>query len=187
MYFPSVISVMVNLIQSAYHGTQPTSRRGHSPESLPDARGEDSRLATVIYFSTFVDLLLEHFLENVADALPIPRGVYERLMSDHMYARVRTEKLFPALTGQTWRQALTRVSKNDGCDYAEVAQFAKEVAQKRNALLHEGDKWAISEELPEQCINRSSQLADLFVALHNEYVFPLYQKSGKPYFVGPQG
>jgi hypothetical protein len=185
LYFPMAITTILDLMQSAFHRGGVASRAvGHEVEAS-EQRNDGSRLATIIYFATLTDLLLEHFLLEVAGARKIELPIAEHLLRESPYRRGRIGKLFPLFTHTTLKEAVSIVSDKEHMDFASTVSLAKDVNDKRNDLLHAGDKWSITAELPEECINRSPELVRLFVALHNHFVHPVYKDSPEMYFTYP--
>jgi len=180
-YFPSSIRDVLDMMQSAFHRGLTTPPFVDSTVGTPTQTADGSRLATIIYFSTLSDLLLEHFLREIASARDVTSPVVEYLLRETPYTRGRIEKLFPLLTQTKFGKAVSLVSNRTQRDYATIVTLAKDTNAKRNDLLHAGDKWAIAAGLPEECIDRSPELFELFASLHNEFVHPIYYNSLTPY------
>jgi len=166
-------------MQEIYH-SGPTPRRGH--ESPAPAR-HDHRLAVVIFFCTLGEVLLEHFLREAMMALDLPSAVQDRLLADNLYAKQRLEKVFPTVTGTKWKAAMAQLAPAQQPLYSNTVEFYLDAVEARNRFLHDGNKWAIPEEMPEKCIRAISPLVSLFVALHNSIVRAIYRREGKPYYM----
>jgi hypothetical protein len=112
-------------------------------------------------------------------ALKIPEKGHEIILNDNQTHSSKMNSLFPALVGVTWKKAITEINKSDEIDYAATDKYVKQVADARNAFLHKGQKYAINAEMPEACLNNIWPLLNIFVALHNKYVFPVYSEDLK--------
>lgn len=186
-YFPRSIREILDMMQSAFHCGLTTPPFVDSTEETPTQTADGSRLATIIYFSTLNDLLLEHFLREIASARDVPYTLVEYMLRETPYTRGRVEKLFPLLTQIKFSKAVTLISNKKQKDYATIVTLARDTNTKRNDLLHAGDKWAIAAGLPEECIDRSPEIFELFASLHNEFVHPIYFNSATPYLRLPAG
>jgi hypothetical protein len=109
--------------------------------------------------------------ENVSD------GLQERLLTDNKFHVQKQDKLFYSLTGDKWQEAIKKAAEVDSADYLEVDKFVKDIANKRNLFIHEGNSWSIDRDLVTNCIKRLRQLLHLYVTLHNLYVHSRYKDS----------
>lgn len=139
---------------------------------LRDDQFNTQLLATVIFFCSLTEILLYRFLVNLMNQRKIDRTIQARLLSDNLSIKLRVEKLFPALAGHSWKDAVKLIStKSKVYDYSDTVDFyVKSAAPARNKFLHEGDKWAISEDLAKKCIFYGKRIVCFFVELHNYYV-----------------
>jgi hypothetical protein len=168
-YFPAAVWSLVDLIQGSYHlGEKPASAGVQTDDSL-----KDQRLAVVVFFCTLGEVLLHHFLKEYMSSQGLPTRLQERLLNDNRFVNERVEKLFPALTGIKWKDAVQSLTKDSKIDYEKTVRFFRDTAQKRNTLLHQGDKLVIQASLPTQCMRHIWPLLCLFVALHNRYLVGL--------------
>ncbi len=167
-YFPLSALSLIDLMQEFYHLKQ----GGAAANSVPVERNEGNhRLAVVIFFCALVEVLLQHFLEERMSKMGLPHEIQGRLLDDNLSVKQRVQRLFPTLTGVKWEKAVATLSERVDLDYSEAAKFYYQQASRaRNKFLHGGNKWAIPQDMPEQCISHIWPLVCLFVALHNEYV-----------------
>ena len=163
LYFPISIRVLVDLMQQAYHS--PPSDGPHGPQ------GRD--VGTVLYFCTLRETLLNHFLVQVLRAQKVPVSLIDRLLEDNRMASQKFGKLFASVVGQKWDSAVDQASRRLITKFSSVSQLMRRAAEIRNNFLHEGAVWAVTRELSTECMNSASQMAQLFVAFHNEHVHPL--------------
>jgi hypothetical protein len=164
-YFPLPALSLIDLMQEFYHTPPP----GPMNETFPPE--QNHKLAVVIFFCTLGEVLLQHFLEEGLYKLRIPYDVQSRLLEDHLFVKQRVDKVFPLVTGnKKWKASVKMLSKRGSMDYTETVAFYETAADKRNLFLHRGNKWAIADEMPEQCMQHIQPLLYLFVDLHNEFI-----------------
>jgi len=161
-YFHLGIVSTINLIQEFYH--TPGKHDLYSVGS--------HKLAVVVFFCTLVETLLENILRERMCAQKIHGQVQERLLSDNLTSKQRTNKLFPALFNNTWKEAVAKAARaQPKMDYPGTLDYFLKVVKARNRFLHPpGSKWAIGLDMPRQCLRRIPSLLGLFVWLHNHYV-----------------
>ncbi len=134
------------------------------------------KYAVVIFFATLREVLLENLLYDLMIAQQLPGGVCKRLFADSPMHKQRMDKLFPTLAGVTWKKAVSTVNSKCELDYVELDGFVERIVVARNKFLHRGSKYAITENMAEECIRHIWPLLNLHVFLHNEYVVPYYKK-----------
>lgn len=173
-YFGLPIHALVNLMQESFHQKPTQSSR------LPSS-GNAHKLAVVIYFCTLGEVLLEHFLRELMEALQLPRSVQDRILEDNLFAKVRVEKVFPSLVGEKWNTVLRELSKNTKLNYEETVKFYLQVVKARNLFLHKGNKWAIPESMAEECMEEIWSLMNLYAQLHNRFIPAHYVASKRQY------
>jgi hypothetical protein len=171
-YFHLEVVTLIDLMQEIYHSS-PSPRQGSQPSRSPK---RDHQLAVVIFFCTLGEVLLGHFLREAMIALNLPKGVIDRLLSDHQYAKQRIEKVFPSVTGRKWKKTVEQLSSSAKLDYSTTVDFYLQAVEARNKFLHDGVKWAIPEGMPEKCMRTIGPLLNLFVALHNMIVCETYRQ-----------
>lgn len=159
-YFSLSVIALVDLIQDYYQ----LSRNSQF------ASQEKHRLATVIFFCTFGEVLLENFLVECMSKQGISSEVQQRLLDDSQFAKQRIDKLFPLFTGISWSNAIKILDTQSELHYSKTIAFYLDATKKRNKILHKGSVWSISSEMSEECVKNVWVLISLFVALHNEYV-----------------
>ena len=170
IYFPSNVQSMIDLMQEFYHQEQNPSL---DSAVATDKSGENHRLAVVIFFCTLAEVLLEHFLRKLMDEKKLPREIQDRLLDDNLLVKQRVQKLFPTLTGVKWKTTVTKLEKDVTLDFVGTIKFYQRASRERNNFLHKGYKWAITQDMPEQCIRHIWPLVSLFVALHNKHIASL--------------
>jgi hypothetical protein len=172
-YFDISVWSLINLIQEFYH------KDGKAQQSPTGTQlGTNSPLAVVIFFATLREVLLKHFLTEIMIAQRLTVGVSKRLFDDNQSQSQMLNHLFPALSGGVkWNQALNRVQPQLTFDPFDLNKFLIAIADARNSCLHAGSHWAIEKQLAEQCMLRISEVLELYVALHNEFVPAQYHKT----------
>jgi len=162
-YFHIGILSTINIIQELYHTTTiKPSINSVNPH----------KLATVVFFCTLVEALLENLLREHMCAHKIPSDIQERLLADNLTSKQRVTKLFPTIFSDKWETAISKASQsNPQKKYKVALELFLKAVSARNRLLHPpGNKWAIGIDLPRQCIFHLPTLLDLFVWLHNNYI-----------------
>lgn len=173
MYFDLSVHALINLMQESFHAT--------SWETLENATAGISSesahyLSVVVFFCTLREVLLRRFAYELLVAQKIPARICKRLLADNSVHTQRQGKLFPSLTGEKWKNAIRKLSMDGNLDYVELNEFLKQAVDARNKFLHEGSKWAIDKAMAEGCMRSIWPLLNLFVDLHNHYVYPFYSR-----------
>jgi hypothetical protein len=128
---------------------------------------ESHRLAILVFFCTLGEILLQQFLERCMLRLNLPTQIQKRLLQDNLFPPQRIERLFPILTGASWKQAVSAASKHAETNFQSTVIFYKEASEGRNLLLHLGNKWAVPTDMARKCFDQIAPLIKLFVELHN--------------------
>lgn len=161
-YFPASVLSMLNLIQEQYH----------LGPSLADEQGSSKipthHVAIIIFFCTLLEALLNNLLIHIMHENNVPEGVITRLLKDHKNKEGRVGKVFPSITGKKWSATLTELCNERSYDYIAVEKFYNDTADIRNKFIHTGQKWSISLDLPDKCLNNLESTINLFVDLHNK-------------------
>lgn len=165
VYFPVSVPSLMDLMQKFYHFKEEATQSSKIPSNQNES---DYRLAVVIFFCSLGEVLLHHFLKKCMLKMSLQPRIWERLFDDNLSVRQRVEKLFPALTGVKWNKAVAMLNENVELDYIEASEFYQRASVARNKFLHEGSKWAIPDDMPEQCIRHIWPVMCLFVDLHKQ-------------------
>lgn len=139
-------------------------------DTYAERHKNDHLLIVVILFCAFVEVLLQNFLEGFMHKLGLTYEVQQEHLRDNLFMTKRIKKLFPELTKAEWVEVVTMLSKRANRDYMKTNEFCMHAADARNKFLHNGNMYAIPQDMPEQCIRHIWPLLHLFVDLHNEYV-----------------
>jgi len=169
MFFSSEIFSLLQLIEDFYFAENDPI---DSKDDFVNNEINRNDLAIIIFFCSFVETLIDHFLMVLMNKMQLPNKVQERLLDDNLSSKQRIEKLFRSLTNIKWKTALNKLNKDyKQFDFVGTVNFyINSVKPLRNRLLHRGDKWSISKETSEKCVNYTKQFLYLFVALNNKYV-----------------
>ena len=178
LHFSLPTPALINLMQESFHQRPTQSNR------LPTGANAH-KLAVVIYFCTLGEVLLEHFLRELMDALQLPTSVRNRILNDNLSSKERVEKVFPSLVGKKWNAVIKELGKTSKLDYEKTVKFYLKVVQARNLFLHRGNKWTIPEGMPEECMEETWPLINLYVELHNRFVPALYAAQKRQYRAYP--
>lgn len=171
LYFGLNAYVLVNSIQDFYslRNAQPPV----TPQSITDpiySNETDTRVVIPLLFCTLWDVLTTDLCRNVMNAKNIDEGLQTQLLSDYRFSSQKRDKLFPALTGETWKKALAGITKSEGIKYGELFKFFLEISAKRNAFVHEGYYWQFKDEELERIPEELKPTFNLFAALHNRWI-----------------
>lgn len=162
-YFHLGILSMIDLMQEFYHTL---------PKMSSAASVDPHKLATVVFFCSLAEALLENIIRERMCMQKIQVPVQERLLSDNLTSKQRTEKLFPVLFSDTWKEAILKAKRaQPRMDYVGTLDFFLKAVKARNKFLHPpGNRWAIGLNMPGQCLRATPVLLELFVWLHNHYI-----------------
>lgn len=174
LYFALPAHTLINLMQDSFH--QKSTRSDRVPTG-----GNAHKPAVVIYFCTLGEVLLEHFLRELMDALQLPKSVRDRILDDNLFPKGRVEKVFPSLVSEKWNAVVKDLSRNSKLDYEKTVKLYLEAVEARNRFLHRGNKWAISEGMPKECMEEIWALMNLYAELHNRFVPALYAAQRREY------
>jgi len=163
--------VLVNSIQDFYflrRASPPVDAGGiaahiHTNET-------DTCIVIPLLFCTLYEGLTTQLCQNIMRAKALDKPLQERLLSDHRYAKEKREKLFPALTGEKWNDALAELTKAAQLNYTEHFDFFLTVNRKRNKFIHEGSHWHFTDQELERIPEELWTTFSLFTQLHNRYV-----------------
>jgi hypothetical protein len=184
LYFGLPVNILTNLIYEEGESDARKIRVDSGPKPRPRATAHE--IATVVFFCTLGEVLLEHFLKELMIAHRIPRGAMKRLLDDNLYPKRRIDKLFPALTGRKWKDAIQDLGRQHELPFGDANQFYLRAAAARNSFLHKGNRWAIRPGMQAECVTQTTTLILLFAALHNLFVRPFYGPQ-RPYLSPPSG
>ena len=171
-YFSFSIMSLIDLMQEFYHLNKSDTSMPANPERV----AKNHHLAVVIFFCTLGEVLLQDFLQECMTKQGLSRQIQSRLLDDNLFVKQRVDKLFPLLTGVSWNRAIRTLSNHGKIDFTKTVKLYQFVSNKRNMLLHRGNKWVIPSEMPEQCVREIEPLISLFVALHNKYFKDMSEK-----------
>jgi len=167
LHFGISVFALIDLMQEAYHRVRPASEAGWS-YAWHDSE-KDHQLGVVIYYTTLGEVLLDQLFTNKIRQLGLPKSVAGRLLSDHQTMLARVDKLFPALMAAKWRETIRIISQRTGLDFQDPVTFYLKARRARNLFLHEGNKWAVSSDMPGACLKNIQPLLTLFMELHNQF------------------
>lgn len=169
LYFSINIPILIDLMQESYH----TKTNGTIVRLYEGAGPHD--ISVVIYFCALREILLDKLIMEILIAKQITEGVRQRLLSDNKFHIQKQDKLFYALTGKKWKNAVKTLNEEANIDFVEIDKFISKAVDSRNDFIHEGSKWSIDRELSTSCMNNIKGLINLYVGLHNNYVHPIYK------------
>lgn len=166
-YFHNAFGTLANLIQNYY---QLVNDNNFSPET--PIKPYDIQLTVVIFFCSFVEVLLEHFLRELMSSKGVSKNDQEKKLVDYKFVYNRVNNLFNEYTGEKWKVVVADLSRSskERFDYKKVNDFYVNEARKaRIEFLHKGDLSLITPEMPKECNDNIPPLVSLFVDLHNRY------------------
>lgn len=171
-YFHTGILMLIDLVQEAYLAI---------PSFSPEDETADRRAilahtaAVIVFFCTLKETLLYNFLWELAAAQDIPTPIIERLFTDNSMFSQRIYKLFPSLAGEPWDEAMSKLTAKYSIDFVALSALFKSVTDIRNDFVHKGFTFKIEPEIATSCLQNVFPAMNLFVSLHNEYVFQCYK------------
>jgi hypothetical protein len=173
-YFGLKVDSLITLMQEFYHSKQLITNEFGEVQDLKWIG--NVKLPVIIFFATLREVLLDNLLQELFLARGLPEDICDRLLADSPTYKQRLDKLFRALTGEKWKNALKIISEEQSFDFIALNDFVGEIVNARNTFLHTGIKWAIKEEMAEQCLRNIYPLLSMYTILHNKYVVK-YHKS----------
>jgi hypothetical protein len=166
-FFPLHAASIINRIQEAYFLPELVT-----PEAVADPLAkEERRLPVVLHFVTLGEVLLAHFLRRGLISQGKPRDLINKLLDRNLGSRERLHTLFAVVANHDWEQATAEIMTGSSIDYKTVSSLYLEARKARNEVLH-GRSWTVPEGLPARCAQGIWPLLNMFVALHNKFIFP---------------
>jgi hypothetical protein len=166
IYFNVPILGLVDLIQEAY-GAIPL----HAGESsFPENPEMTHSISVIVFFSTLREALLVRLIDELMICQNLSIELQDRLYKDYNSHNERLFKLFPALAGLTWDDALKTIQTQTGRDFSSVSDTLKEIADIRNRFIHKVNYFGITYHDASKCIENLYPTFELFVALHNLFI-----------------
>jgi hypothetical protein len=172
-YFHLSLLGIVDLIQEAYERIPENSPTSSYSINIP---GSAHCTSVVIFYCVLREALLERLIEELMSFQYLSDNLRERLTKDYASHYDRLFKLFPALTGVSWDEALKCVHSETGKDFGPISNTLKEMADARNRFIHETNIYSINRDTAKQCIESIYGTFELFVELHNLLVHPKHKK-----------
>ncbi len=166
-FFKRPIHTLVDLIQTAFSLERTLPGEGGSPGVFSNF---DQTVACLLFFTRLSDVAIDHLLRGILRSQNLPPHVCKRLLSDHADYHSRVGRLFPTLTGKTWRGAIETLASEGGLEYVETAIFRQRAATTLEAFLQLGELPENGHEVSATCVLRISPLLDLHANLHNRFV-----------------
>lgn len=166
-FFKRPIHTLVDLIQAAFQleRSQPVK---HSPPGT--FSNFDQTVACLLFFTRLSDVAIEHLLRGILRSQNLPPHVCKRLLTDHADYHSRVGRLFPTLTGKTWRGSIETLASERGLEYVETAIFRQRAASILESFLQLGELPENRQEVSATCVLKISPLLDLHANLHNRFV-----------------
>ena len=174
-FFDVSILSIIELVQESFCAIpEATKKLGRYP--VEPVRAHTG--ATIVFFCTLKELLLDRFLDSLAHVQGLSQAVIDRLQADNDSHSRRLTRLFPALVGVSWEDALQTLDPHDRGKYDDLNAFLKNITDERNLFL--GADWNLSKPLADDCIRSLFPVLNLFVALHNKYIHALLLRQCAP-------
>ncbi len=162
LYYSVNIRVLVDLVQQTFHSNAPL-KSVYGPQA--------PNIGTILLFCTLREALLNHFLQRLLFAQRVPVPIIKKLFDDNKLANQKF-KLFQAVVGKEWNEAVSVASTTENCNFAQISDLMKVSAEIRNKFMHEARGWDATREVATDCVNGLKPLFNLFVVLHNIYICP---------------
>lgn len=171
-YFHFSVYILIDLMQESFH-SKPWKKTNSTEMRENTERAH--YVSVVLFFCTLKEVILYRLIQFLLSVQKVPNGIFERLLDDNKFYTDRINKLFPSLTGKKWKQAIKELDKDKKSSYGDLNDFFEKTAIARNRFLHEGNKFVIDKAMAEQCMRNIFPLLNLFMELHNRYVYPLWK------------
>lgn len=171
MFFDSTPLTIIDLLQEAYCAIPVKADASQLFSSPPELA---HTAAVVIFFCILRETLLERFLSSVMRALDLPEAIQDRLSADNHQHMQRLQKLFPALVGINWDEAIDQVQADTSESLTKLDTFLKRVSNVRNTFVHKGFDFRMEQSLAKECLENVSPMLLFFTLLHNRFVHPRY-------------
>jgi hypothetical protein len=169
-FFDLSVLAMIDLLQEAFRAIpEPSSDKDDQLE-----REHSHGAAVLIYYCIIRELLLIRFSKAMMVGLNLPLPVQERMDADNDTHTARLFKLFPALTGVKWDEALKTLPSPKGYDWLALNQYLETVSKERNKFMHDGMFYKGGRTEAEECVKNLFPLLELFIELNNKFVHPFY-------------
>ncbi|UCH84919.1 MAG: hypothetical protein JSW50_04315 [Candidatus Latescibacterota bacterium] len=166
-YFTKPVHVIIDLMQDTYQSTSLTAR---GPTADIPQLDLGHSLALLLFFCQLFEVVQEHVLRQIMSATGIPQHAADRILADNRDPRRRVGKIFPTVTGESWRRAIEALAADRNVDYIDTLRFLKRSIDLRDAFAVTADLTPVDDELGKACILRIDPLLDLYVSIHNRYV-----------------
>ena len=166
VFYDLSVLVFVDLIQEAYNSLPPGNDGvGDNMERVHAHSG-----SVLILYCILKELLLLRFIDSLMTSQNIPNAIRERLVADNDSHSRRLLKLFPALTGAKWNEALDLLRLAMKYDWIAIDEFIEKATRARNEFIHEGNFQVANRQIASECLMNLFPLLELFVALNNTYL-----------------
>jgi len=170
MFFRLGATIIIQLIETSYFRWPEQS----SHDEVSRRRREELRnSATLIFFCTLKELLLETFTEDIMEALHLNQEERTCLREEYSTHSKRLHGLLPTLIKTSWQDALSSLPIERREQYCTLDRFLKDATKRRNDLLHDANWLASDDEIATSCVRAIPQILELYVDLHNQFVHPL--------------
>ena len=165
-FFKRPIHSLVDLTQTAFH-----LGRAQTGEKIPVSAvsGLDQAIACLLFFTRLGDAALDQLIRSILRAQRLPPHICKRLLADHTDYRSRIGKLFPSLTGKSWRGSVEELA-GTGEEYIETLVFRQRASTVLEAFFQLGEPPEKRDELSATCVLRVGPLLQLHAEIHNVFV-----------------
>ncbi|MDD8018448.1 MAG: hypothetical protein PHP42_08745 [Bacteroidota bacterium] len=117
---------MIELIQESY---QKLMNIETDKTNYPSGNERTQSASVVLFFCTVKEILLEGFISDRMHYLKLPNSIQRRLGIDYNTHNDRLKKLFPALVGLKWDDALKELTQQQKNNYFGTSNFLKEITR----------------------------------------------------------
>ena len=177
VFFRLGVSIIIQLIETSYFRWPEQS----TYDELSRQRREDLRnSATLIFFCSLKELLLETFTEDMMEALRLKPEEQTSLREQYSTHSKRLQYLMPAMTGKSWHDALSSLPLERREQHSNLDGFLEHATRKRNDLLHDVNLLAFDEDIATSCFRAIPMILELYVDLQNQFVHPVIAAEGMP-------
>lgn len=131
----------------------------------------EANLGVLIIFNVLVEVLLDDFVKRLMCKFKIPIKLQEKILKSNLLIKQKTYEIIPAITDEKWEDIARDLDEtNKKYNYDDMLEFCKKARKQRSEYLHEGNQYAIQNDMADKCIDNFEPLLQFFVDLNNKYI-----------------
>ena len=167
MHFGLNVCHLVNSIQDLFFVSSADMTHSDEFGTREYKFDTDTRPIIAILYCTIFDVCMTQLTKAIMRKRSLPPRIAERLLKDYRFSSEKRDQLYPVLIGEKFTESLAQIAAAGAVDFAPHFAFLKEIAEKRNSLIHQGNPWRFTKQELEKIPHELIPLFRAFVALHN--------------------